>query len=172
MDVFYYWKDINEDLKAQRIGYLKSHPDRLKEFQNGSPDYIWVFRAPVAPKGQSKAFVKGQGQVQLHARLRWSDNAIKAAARRPGESYLYYLADHADSVIYANSATASAVTAATTWVRLHLPTAINGNFQGVHGQYALRGATIGELKLLARSFATLPFVEKPQAEPQVDAVSG
>ncbi len=166
MDVFYFWKDINEDLKAQRIGYFRANPDRAKEFQNGSPDYIWVFKTPKAAKGQAKSTGKGQGQVQLHARLRWSDVPIGQVARRPGETYIYYNANHADSVTFADTAAASAVTEATTWVRLNLPTAINGNFQGIHGQHTLRGAMIGELKLFARSFATGPFVELPKAEPE------
>lgn len=161
MDVFYHWKDINEDLKAQRIGYLRANVDRAKEFQNGSPDYIWVFKTPRGSKGR----------VQLHARLRWSDTPIGPVARRVGETYLYYDAAHSESITFSDPNEASATDAATTWVRLHLPTAINANFQGANGQHALRGATVAEIKLLARSFHTAPFTQSHPVAPVAAAPS-
>lgn len=147
MDVFYYWKDINEDLKTKRIGYFRSNLDRLKEFQDGSPDLIWVFKTPRGLKGQ----------VQLHASLRWTDSPVGPVLRRAGESYMYYDPMHPDSAMFTDSSTPGAIDEATAWVKHHFPSAITGNFQGLNGQHAMRGAAVGELRRMASSLAREPF---------------
>jgi NAD-dependent oxidoreductase involved in siderophore biosynthesis len=141
---------MDEDLKARRIGYFRSNHDRLKEFQDGSPDYIWVFRTPRGLKGQ----------VRLHARLLWSDSAVVPMAKRSGnEAHMYYDPASADSVTYTNGETTAAVAAATAWVRNHFPDAIKANFQGVNGQHPLRGAAVVDLRLLASALTRVPFAQ-------------
>ncbi len=70
MNVFYYWKNIAQDLKAGRIGYFKSSRTRFNELADGHPDFIWVFKTPTGLKGQ----------VQLMGRLRWADKAVLPVA--------------------------------------------------------------------------------------------
>ena len=147
MDVFYCWKDISEDLKTKRIGYFRSNLDRLKEFQDGSPDLIWVFKTPRGLKGQ----------VQLHASLRWTDSPVGPVLRREGKSYTYHDPMHSDSAMFTDSSAPSAIDAAATWVKHHFPSAITGNFQGLNGQHAMRGAAVGEPRRMASSLAREPF---------------
>ena len=147
MDVFYYWKDISADLKAKRIGYFRSNQERLKEFQNGSPDFIWVFKTPRGLKGQ----------VQLHARLRWADSPVVPMTRRAGESYMYYDPAASDSVMFSEGSASLAVDAATSWVRQHFPSAISANFQGLHGQHAMRGDAVFNLRRMASAMSTTAF---------------
>jgi hypothetical protein len=52
MDIFYYWKDFENDLKDGRIGWLKSKRDKLNSFKSRSPDFIWAFKTPTGKKGQ------------------------------------------------------------------------------------------------------------------------
>ena len=42
MDVLYYWKDYESDIRQGRIGYFRSAKDKLDELQQRSPDEIWV----------------------------------------------------------------------------------------------------------------------------------
>jgi len=52
MDVLYYWKDINADIKAGRMGWFRSTQERLAEFEASFPDFIWVFKTPKREKGK------------------------------------------------------------------------------------------------------------------------
>jgi hypothetical protein len=78
MDVFYYWKNHEADLKARRIGRFKSTPGKLRELVDGYPDFLWAF---TTPKGR-------RGEVQLIARLRWSDRPTVKHKPEPGHVYL------------------------------------------------------------------------------------
>ncbi len=150
MDVFYYWKDISIDLKAKRIGYFRSNLDRLKEFQSGSPDFIWVFKTPRGFKGQ----------VQLHARLRWVDSPVVLMVQKPGESHMYYDPANPDSVLFEDGSEADSVDAASEWVRRYFPSAITSNFQGLNGQHAMRGAAVSDLRRIAGGLRSTPFQNK------------
>jgi len=147
MDVFFYWKDFNEDMKAGHIGWFKAHGDKLAELQDGSPDYLWVFKTPKGLKGQ----------VQLLARLRWVDTAVVPVPKAPGESRVFYDPDHADSVRFLDGGEAPAMAAATDWVRRYFPVAVRSNFQGANGQQALRGPAVQELNKLAKTLTSEPF---------------
>ena len=46
MDVLYYWKDYESDLREGRIGYFRSAKDKLDELRQRSPDDIWVVKTP------------------------------------------------------------------------------------------------------------------------------
>ena len=82
MDVFYYWKDIAEDVKADRIGWFRSDKDKLDALKARHPGYLWVFKTPRGCKGN----------LQLLARLMWSDSPVSEGAKlRPaGESNIFY----------------------------------------------------------------------------------
>lgn len=151
MDVFFYWKDFTEDLKAGRVGSFRSNRDKLAELKDGAPDNIWLFKTPKGHKGR----------VQLLARLRWTDTPVKPVLREPDQSYIFYDPEHASSVRFCDSATESAIDAASAWVRLHFPTAVRSNFQGENGQQALRGPMIKELERLATTLSTEPFYTPP-----------
>lgn len=147
VDIFYYWKNVNEDIKANRIGWFRSSHEKLADLSDGSPDYLWVFKTPKGLKGQ----------VQLIARLKWEDSPVAPMTRTPGESYVFYNPFHSDSVLYSDSGSAACVGTATDWVQRNFPAAIRGNFQGGNGQQALRGSLLRELNYLTNTWPTEPF---------------
>lgn len=152
MDVLYYWKDVAADLKAGRIGWFRSSNERLAEFQNGHPDYIWVVKTPRGMKGK----------LQLLARVVWSDHPAKPVPTLRGQSFMYYDADAPGSVWFEGSDADTEIERVSRWMQLHFPAAVSANFQGVNGQQALRGAVSQELVTLAKSFQPRPFRTIPQ----------
>jgi hypothetical protein len=155
MDVLYYWKSHEADVKAGRIGHLKSTAGKLRELAEGFPDYLWVFGTPRARKGD----------VQLLGKLKWADRSTMKFKPTPGHAYLYYDPDDSGSVIFRDGGIDSAVAAASRWARGHFPKMVAANFQGTTGQEALRGAALHELKMLSAAFSARPF----KAPPEVDA---
>lgn len=149
MDIFYYWKDIESDLKAGRLGYFRSSRAKLAEFQAAIPDNIWVFKTP---KGR-------KGEIQLLAKLRWSDKPTGAIRISSTETCIFYDAEHPDSVSFIDSGSESALYACTNWVRRHFPSSLRGNMQGELGQQELRGTSLFELNALASSLKSTSFGE-------------
>ena len=147
MDVFYYWKDIEKDLEAGRVGRFKSSRVKLTELADGFPDYIWVFKTPKGCKGM----------VQLLARLRWADKATVEFEAEPGQSHIFYDPVHKGSVHFSDGDSEDAIEGTTSWVRRHFPASVRGNFQGELGQLALRGPMLKELNKLAESLASEQF---------------
>lgn len=147
MDVFYYWKDCAADMKAHRIGRFRSSQERLAELQAGYPDYVWVFKTP---KGH-------RGQVQLLARLVWSDTPPSGFKPASGESHIYYDASHRQSVWFDGSEDEAAVEGVSDWVARHFPSAVSSNFQGANGQRAMRGNVLAELDTLSRRWSRRQF---------------
>jgi hypothetical protein len=148
MDVFYYWKNYEADLKAGRIGHFKSTGEKLTEFSSGFPDFLWVFKTPRGRKGE----------VQLLAKLRWTDRATVALKPEPGHVYIHYDPVDRHSVAFCDSGTAAGIEATSRWVSSHFPRMLAANFQGTTGQEAIRGAALNELQRLASRFATQAFL--------------
>jgi hypothetical protein len=88
MDVLYYWKDCESDLREGRIGYFRSAKDKLDELQQRSPDDIWVVKTP---RG-------GKGQLQLLGRLVWADSPTTKMMAASGDSLIHYRPDDPRSV--------------------------------------------------------------------------
>jgi hypothetical protein len=147
MDVLYYWKDINADIKAGRVGSFRSTQERLSEFDASFPDFIWVFKSP---KGE-------RGQLQLVARVVWSSKSAPSRAAKPGDAVLRYDAEDLHSVCFVDSDGDEAVASVSHWMQRHFPAAVRANFQGVNGQQPLRGAVLHELAAIAARFQVRPF---------------
>ncbi len=148
MDVFYYWKNHEQDIKAGRLGHFASTSEKLQEMADGQPEFIWVFKTPQGHKGE----------LQLIGRLRWLPQPLKGFHREAGQFYLHYDARHADSMLFSDSDSASALAATTHWVSHHFPHMRSANFKGVHAQEALRGQPLKELKALAGGFSGRPLI--------------
>lgn len=147
MDVFYYWKDYAADIKTGRIGQFRSSKEKLSELQSGFPSYLWIFRTPRGRKGQ----------LQLLARLLWSDKAIIPLKSSPDDSHIYYDPAHPESVWFYGSDSDAAIEVVSNWARCHFPSAVRSNFQGPNGQHAMRGSVITGLYELSDSFKTMQF---------------
>ncbi|MDQ2778324.1 MAG: hypothetical protein M3Y32_02070 [Pseudomonadota bacterium] len=147
MDVFYYWKNVESDVDAGRIGYLQSGAETLTRLKAGYPGYLWFFKTP---KGQ-------KGRLQLLGRLLWSDTALASAGPAPAGSHIHYDPDHPKSVWYEGSESENAVTAVTAWAAEHFHAAVRANFQGVNGQHEMRGAVLQELEGIGKGLSTRAF---------------
>lgn len=146
MDVFYYWKNFEADYRTGRIGAFKSSADKLKELAEGYPDYIWAFQTP---KGR-------KSELQLLARLRWID-------QRGAPDAIAYDANHADSVLFADSTSQACIASVTDWVGRNFPKLRSANFQGTSGQEAIRGVALKELSNIAATLARSPLRPVPAA---------
>ncbi|MEO7152479.1 MAG: hypothetical protein ABIX46_12335 [Burkholderiaceae bacterium] len=147
MDVFYYWKDMAEDRKHDRLGRFRSSKEKLNELKANCPDRIWIFRTPPGQKGR----------LQLLGRLTWSDTPAVPFKPLPGESHILYKPDDPGSVWFEGSDDDALVDAVTLWVRTHFPTAVRANFQGANGQHEMRGAVLQGLESIAQRLAQRPF---------------
>ncbi len=147
MDVFFYWKSFDDDVKERRIGWLQSERPKLATMRNRSPDYIWAFRTPKGHKGS----------LQLLARLKWSDKPLLAMPKIKVASLVYY--DPTDSVIFPESNTPTAVEAVTSLLKRYFPQAFKSNFQGDNGIQALEADFLFHLNKVAQHFPTQSFTE-------------
>ena len=154
MDVFYYWKDANADLKAGRVGYFKSSAVRFKELADLEPDFVWVFKTPQGLKGE----------VQLLPCLQFSKLPKKGFTPEKGLTYLHYDAEDPLSVWYVDRSRPEAVDAAIAWVKHHFPRMVSSNFQGHDGQAQLRGLPSSDLVKMTRSWPSVPFTTRAEAE--------
>lgn len=144
-DVFYYWKNWESDLKARRVGWLRSDRAKLRELSERHPDCIWAFKTPKGDKGS----------LQLVAKLRWCDRPSVAVPKIEAESIIYY--EPSRSVLYADTAAPERVETVTSVIRRHFPRAFSANFQGDNGVQLLENDAVLELKRLTAGYCTEPF---------------
>src|SRR4051794_22139295 len=90
MDVFYYWKNYDKDIRSGRIGYLKSDRSKLGGMRDRNPDQIWAFKTPTGRKGE----------LQLIATLAWSDTPRVKVPPLEAKSVIYYDPSSANTVFY------------------------------------------------------------------------
>ncbi len=147
MDVFYYWKSFDEDVKEHRIGWLQSDRTKLGEMRTRSPDYIWVFRTPKGHKGS----------LQLLARIKCADKPLAAMPKIKATSVVYYDAMATDSIAFTDSMVSDKIEAVTLLLKKHFPQAFKGNFQGDNGIHALEADFLFHLTKLVRDFPSEPF---------------
>lgn len=149
MDVLYYWKDYESDLREGRIGYFRSSKDKLLELQQRSPDDIWVVKTPKGCKGK----------LQLLGRLVWSDLPTTKLRMNAGDSHIHYQSDHPRSVWFDDEVAQQNLDDVTNWLRAHHPTSLRANFQGTNGQLPIDQPASLELRRLTASWPCQPFNE-------------
>ncbi len=154
MDVFYYWKNYDEDLKAGRIGWLKSDRQKLGELRGRSPDLIWAFKTPSGCKGQ----------IQLAARLGWSDTPKVSLPKIDAASVIHYDPNDVRTSFFGPSDTQAAVESMTQLLRGQFPGAFRANFQGDNGIQVMDGDFLRRFLRIAA-----PFVAGAVATPPVAA---
>lgn len=148
MDVLYYWKDYESDLREGRIGYFRSAIDKLEELQRRSPDDIWVVKTPRGFKGQ----------LQLLGRLVWSDSPTTKVTAAPGESLIHYRPDDPRSVWFDEGVAHKHLDEVTAWLRERHPSSLRANFQGGNGQLIVERSASIELRRLTAHWPCRPFV--------------
>lgn len=147
MDVFYYWKSFDEDIKERRIGWLQSERPKLGELKSRSPDHIWAFRTPKGHKGS----------LQLLACLKWVDKPLVHMPKIKAASLVYYDPMSVESTVFPDSLTIETIEAVTLLLKRQFPQAFKGNFQGDNGIHALEADFLFHLKKLARGLTSAPF---------------
>ena len=95
MDVLYYWKDFDKDMKAKRIGWLASDRKKMGDMRAAYPDHIWALRTPPGRKGE----------VELIACMKWTDTPAVPVSRIDAQSVIYYDPAHEESRRFTESDT-------------------------------------------------------------------
>ena len=149
MDVFYYWKKFDQDMKEGRIGWLLSERKKMGEMRADYPDYIWAFRTPPARKGE----------LQLVARLKWSDTPVVPIPRNDAQSEIYYDPAHKDSRLFIDVDTEVRIREVSSMMRREFPGAFSANFQGDNGLQPMRGDFLRKFRSLAETYPFRPFHE-------------
>jgi hypothetical protein len=144
VDIFYYWKDYDADRKAGRIGWFKSPRKKLGELRDRHPDWIWAFRQPK----------NRRGELQLLARLRWTDAPATKLPIEKGASVIYY--DPRDSVLFSvNEGTRMAEV--TSIIRTRFPNAFAANFRGDAALHPMEADLLAQLIPKVASYTEEPF---------------
>ena len=147
MDILYYWKNIESDLKSGKIGHFRSDREKLETFKAGYPDYIWIFKTP---KGRVR-------DVELLAKLAWTDTATKGFSPTAGQSAIHYDPRYPRSGRYDSRSSEANVDKTSNWMRRHFPAAVKANFVGSNGQHELRGEALRELHQIADTWPMEPL---------------
>lgn len=148
MDILYYWKSIESDLKAGKLGHLRSDRDKLESFKAGHPDFIWILKTP---QGRVR-------DVELLARLAWKDSAAKGFTATVGQVAMHYDPQHPRSVRFDSATSKANIDKTSNWMRRHFPSAVRANFVGSNGQQELRGEALRELHEISGSWLKEPFL--------------
>ena len=159
MDAFYYWRNYEQELKAGLPGFFKSGVEKLETLAEGQPEFIWVFKTPHGRKGQ----------LQLLGRLLWREAPTKGFRKESGTFYIHYDAASPRSELFTDSGTDAAIEATTAWASRHFQHMRSANFNGAHGQEALRGQPLKELEAQARGFQRRPVIAPVEAVVHSDA---
>lgn len=129
MDIFYYWRDYEKDIKTpgETIGRFVSGKNDFTKLNLCRPKYIWAFKTP------GKCNPTLQGKVQLIARLVWSEIEVvklPPSKREKIRSTAYFDPEAKDSVIYTNTDSLPAIDHVTKLMEDQFPTAFGNNFMG------------------------------------------
>jgi hypothetical protein len=149
MDILYYWKSIESDLKNGKIGHFRSDREKLETFRAGYPDFIWVFKTP---QGRIR-------DVELLAKLAWKDTATKGFVPTVGQASIHYDPQYPRSGRFDSGSSRANVDMTSNWMRRHFPAAMRANYVGANGQQELRGEALRELQQIASSWPIQPLVE-------------
>jgi hypothetical protein len=148
MDILYYWKDIESDLKSGKIGHFRSDKGKLETFKAGYPDFIWIFKTP---RGRIK-------DVELLAKLAWTDTATKGFTPTAGQGAIHYDPLYPRSGRFASNSSEASIDKTSNWMRRHFPAAVRANYVGSSGQQELRGEALHELQQIAGTWQMEPLV--------------
>ena len=148
MDILYYWKNIDNDLKSGKIGYFRSDKEKLETFKAGYPDFIWIFKTPT---GRVK-------DVELLAKLAWTDTATKGFTPTPGQSAIHYDPTYPRSGRFSSKSSEASIDKTSNWMRRHFPAAVRADYVGSNGQHELRGEALRELQMIAGTWPLEPLV--------------
>jgi hypothetical protein len=153
MDILYYWKNIDSDLKSGKIGHFRSDKEKLETFKAGYPDFIWILKTP---KGRVR-------DVELLAKLAWTDTATKGFTPIAGQGAIHYDPLYPRSGRFDSRSSEASIDKISNWMRRHFPAAVRANYVGSNGQQELRGEALRELQQIAGAWPMEPLVDSGNA---------
>jgi hypothetical protein len=121
----------------------------LSAFKSGYPDFIWIFKTP---QGRIR-------DVELLAKLTWTDVATKGFTPTTGQGAIHYDPKYPDSGRFDSNASEAGIDKTSNWMKRHFPAAVRANFVGPNGQQELRGEALQELQQIASSWPMEPLVK-------------
>lgn len=147
MDILYYWKDVEQDILANKIGWLRSEQGVLAELAATPADNLWLVKTPAGHKGE----------LELLGRVCLVDKPVRPVPKQDAASVVYYDPQHPASVWFAERDATLNREPVSAWMRRHFPAAVKGNYQGANGVQPLRGHVLLQLQLLAAKLQLEPF---------------
>lgn len=139
MDILYYWKDVEQDILSNKIGWLRSEQGVLAELAATPADNLWLVKTPAGRKGE----------LELLGKVCLVDEPVLPVPKLDALSVVYYDPYHPASVWFAERDAVCNREQVSAWMRRHFPAAVKGNFQGANGVQPLRGAVLLQLQQLA-----------------------
>lgn len=158
MDVFYYWKNADQDIKSGRLGHFRSVKEKVKLFQEGYPNFIWAFKTP---RGKL-------GNLQLLGKFSWSERPPANYKPNSNEAMLYYDFKDSKSGIFEADDSDAGVEQISEWARSYFWAPVRANFAGTNGQHELRGEVLQDLNRITKHWRMRPLV-LPTPEPAPEA---
>jgi hypothetical protein len=153
MDILYYWKSMESDLTSGKIGHFRSDKEKLEAFKAGYPDFIWIFKTP---QGRIR-------DVELLAKLAWTDSATKGFTPTVGQSAIHYDPRYPRSGRFSSVYSQKNIDRTSDWMKRHFPAAVRANFVGPNGQHELRGESLRELERIAGTWQMEPLLKSAAA---------
>ena len=148
MDIVYYWKNMDKDLKSGQIGRFRSDKVKLEILKAGYPDYIWIIKTPAGDFGR----------IQVLAKLAWSDTAPKGYSPNPGDSVIYYDPSYPRSGRFDSCVSGANIERTSVWMRENFHASVKANYQGASGQLELRGEPLRRLQQICSTWPTAPLL--------------
>lgn len=147
MDILYYWKDVEQDILANKIGWLRSEQGVLAELAATPADNLWLVKTPLGHKGE----------LELLGRVCLVDKPVQPVPKPDAASVVYYDPLHPASVWFAERDATLNREPVSAWMRRHFPAAVKGNYQGANGVHPLRGHVLLQLQQLASKLQPQAF---------------
>jgi hypothetical protein len=127
--------------------------NHLADQEAGYPDFIWIFKTP---KGRIR-------DVELLAKLAWTDTATKGFTPTAGQSAIHYDPKYPRSGRFSSIASQNSIDKTSDWMKRHFPAAVRANFVGPNGQHELRGESLRELEHIAGTWQMEPLLQSTAA---------
>lgn len=156
MDVFYYWKKFEGNIRDDLVGRFVSKKEYLEKLKGRYPDYIWAFIIPQGYGGKPK-----DRRLKLLARLKWAEAplpGLKPTREENPLSEIYYNHEHADSILYEDTGSDEAIDCVTGLLRPEYLNAFKANFEGPNGVQVMESPFADKFRKAVAHYSSSQFL--------------